>query len=173
MRMLPKQWPYLYGNGKPSATMVLIIMFLLSCERPAVDVLHLKEKLNGHWRAKAFNGELLEVWSLGRNGFMQQDGYYVENGDTTYRAVTRIEKVDGDIILFSVIKDSTPKIFKATLANSREILFENKDYRNPYAVRYEFLDDGNYRRTITGVENDSVVSYIFDFRRDQDLSIIR
>lgn len=144
----------------------LISPILISCEQGSEDVLHLKGKLDGHWKAKAFNGELLETWELGKNGFMQQVGYYVENGDTSYSAITRIEKVEGEVILFSVIKGANPKIFKAIGMSDREMVFENKDYRNPYSVRYEFLDDGNYRRTITGLENDSLVSFVFDFKRN-------
>ena len=85
--------------------------------------------------------------------------------NTMYSAMTKIEKVGDEIILFSVIKNSNPKIFKAIKVKNETIVFENKDYKNPYQVKYEFLDKNNYRRTITGVEKDSLVSYSFNFKK--------
>lgn len=63
-----------------------------------------------------------------------------------------------------MIKDSNPKIFKALSKSDDEIIFENDDYRNPFEVKYEFLSDSSYRRTIVGYERDSsLVIYEFDF----------
>lgn len=91
---------------------------------------------------------------------MQQKGVYIENNDTSYSAITRIEKIADEVILFSVIKDSTPKIFKAISVSDNEIVFENKDYKNPYQVKYEFFTGSTYRRSITGFENDSLVTML-------------
>jgi len=44
-------------------------------------------------------------------------------------------------------------------------VFENKDYKNPYQVKYEFIDKNNYRRTIKGYEKDSLVIYKFNFKK--------
>jgi len=96
---------------------------------------------------------------------MQQVGYYIENADTSYSAKTRIEKINDDIILFSVIKNSNPKIFKAKSLDDDQIIFENDDYKNPYEVKYEFLTNGKYRRTIKGYEKDSLVIYEFNFEK--------
>ena len=129
------------------------------------DQLNLQAKLKGKWMTLAFEGELHEEWHLMKDGWMQQKGYYIENNDTLYSATTKIEKVGDEIILFSVIKNSNPKIFKAIKVKNETIVFENKDYKNPYQVKYEFLDKNNYRRTITGVEKDSLVSYSFNFKK--------
>lgn len=143
------------------------ILIVLSCKETgkASDQLKLESKLKGKWIAKAFDGELHEVWSLNSNGWMQQRGYYIENNDTTYAATTQIQKVDDDIILFSVIRNSNPKIFKSVKFEKNEIIFKNDDYKNPYEVKYEFLSNQNYRRTITGRENDSLVIYEFNFEQ--------
>lgn len=143
----------------------LALLFSCQGEIKQIDPLNLKNNLEGDWRADAFNGELHEQWNLNAGGFWEQRGYYIENNDTTYRALTRIEQVGGDLILFSVIRDSNPKIFKSVSRNGQEIIFENSDYKNPYQVKYEFLENGNYRRTITGIENDSTVAYVFNFTR--------
>jgi hypothetical protein len=148
---------------------ILIIISFISCtstnNSKTEDYLNLSGKLSGNWKAIAFDGELHEVWKLEKNGFMQQQGYYIEKADTSYSAKTRIEKVGTDIILFSVIKDSNPKIFKAIYSDENEFIFENKDYKNPFQVKYEFIDDTNYKRTITGYENDSLVVYEFNFKK--------
>ena len=124
-----------------------------------------RHKISGKWRATAFNGELHEEWKLGSEGWMQQQGYYIEKNDTTYTAKTQILKVDEELILFSVIKNANPKIFKSVLTEENKLIFENKDYKNPYQVTYEFLSEEHYRRTLTGYEKDSLVVYEFEFQK--------
>jgi hypothetical protein len=145
--------------------LIIINLLLISCQENSSekDHLNLENKLSGKWKAKAFDGELHEEWILDKNGWMQQVGYYIENKDTTYSAKTRIEKIDNNIILFSIIKNSNPKIFKAKSFDNDQIIFENDDYKNPYQVKYEFLTNGKYRRTIKGYEKDSLVVYEFNF----------
>ena len=153
-----------------SIQFMLIALLFVSCQqaKESPDHLNLGTKLSGSWKATAFDGELHETWTLGRNGWMQQQGFYIEKSDTSYSATTRIEKVSNDIILFSVIRNSNPKIFKAIKVNESELIFENKDYKNPFQVHYEFLDENKYHRTITGYENDSLVRYKFEFNKQSD-----
>ena len=150
-------------------TLLLLGIFLFgySCNGPqkVEDHLNLSSKLTGKWIAKAFDGELHEEWILNEFGWMQQNGYYIENNDTSYAAKTQIQKVGDDIILFSVIRNSNPKIFKSVQFDENEILFKNDDYKNPFEVKYEFLSEKNYRRTIKGTENDSLVIYNFNFEK--------
>ena len=121
--------------------------------------------LTGSWKAKAFTGELRENWKRGDDGWFVQEGFYIENGDTTYRAKTKIEIVANEMILFSVIEGTNPKIFKAHYIGSDTIFFVNTDYNNPDQVIYIFGDKDSYHRIISGVENDSLVSYKFEFTR--------
>lgn len=146
---------------------IIVSLIMFSCNDDnfkSKDSLNLKEKLAGNWIAKAFTGELHEKWVL-EKGWMQEQSYYIENNDTSYSAISRIEKIENDIILFSVIKNSNPKIFKAISVEENEIVFENKDYKNPYQVKYEFLNKNNFKRTIIGLENDSLVIYEFNFKK--------
>lgn len=144
-----------------------LLLQFLSCQQKVTvnDQLNLQTKLEGKWKASAFDGELRESWSLDTHGWMQQEGFYIEHNDTTYSAVTKIEKVGEEIILISVIKNSPPKIFQAIDQDDKTLLFENKDYKNPFQVKYEFLDPSNYRRTISGYEQDSLVVYEFNFKK--------
>jgi len=146
---------------------LVFLLLIVSCkkESKSVDRLNLESKLSGKWIAKAFDGELHETWKLDSDGWILQECYYIEKADTSYSARTRIEKVNKEIVLFSVIKNSTPKIFQAKERLENKIVFENKDYKNPYEVVYEFIDKNNYRRTIEGLENDSLVTYVFDFKK--------
>jgi hypothetical protein len=146
---------------------LITIFFFGSCyqNRGPNDILNLKPKLEGKWIASAFDGELHEEWKLGPSGWMKQEGYYIVKGDTSYSAKTQIQKVNDDIILFSVIKDSNPKIFKAIQATEKGFIFKNDDYTNPYEVKYEFISDDTYRRTIKGMEQDSLVVYEFEFQK--------
>ncbi len=64
------------------------------------DSLNLESKLTGKWIATAFNGELHEEWKLGENGWMEQQGFYIEKADTSYSAKTRIGKVEKHISQF-------------------------------------------------------------------------
>ena len=155
---------------KASAYILLILIFNFvssGCnDQPAPnDRLNLNAKLSGTWKAIAFDGALHEKWALLPDGYMQQEGMYIENRDTLYQAITKIEQVGTELILYSVIKDSNPKIFKAIHRTEDIIIFENKDYSNPYQVKYEFLSDNKYRRTIEGVENDTLAIYVFNFNK--------
>ncbi|KAA3611059.1 MAG: hypothetical protein D8M58_13850 [Calditrichaeota bacterium] len=145
---------------------LLSLVLFSSCQSiNSESKLSFSNNLVGHWKAAAFSGELHEKWKVTKDGWILQEGHYIENNDTTYSAKTKIEKIGKDLILFSVIKNSNPKIFKATLDNADSIIFENSDYKNPHKVKYEFLGNSNYRRTITGVEEGSLVTYQFDFER--------
>ncbi|WP_347921738.1 hypothetical protein [Pontimicrobium sp. SW4] len=146
---------------------IVFVLLFVSCkkENDNIDKLNLESRLSGKWIAKAFDGELHEAWKLDSNGWMFQEGYYIEKVDTSYSARTRIELVNEELILLSVIKNSTPKIFQAVERSDSKIIFKNKDYKNPYEVVYEFIDVNNYRRTIKGFENDSLVTYIFNFKK--------
>ena len=149
-------------------TFVLLIgLALISCkENPKIkDHLNLESKLSGKWTAKAFDGELHEEWKLGNEGWMQQEAYYIEKSDTSYAAKTQIQKIGNDVILFSVIRNSNPKIFKSTSSKNDKIVFENKDYKNPFQVTYEFISENIYRRTIKGYEKDSLVVFEFNFEK--------
>ena len=147
--------------------LIVIGLLVMSCNNTTQvnDHLNLESKLSGQWIAKAFDGELHETWTLNGHGWMQQQGYYIENNDTTYAATTQIQKAGQDIVLLSVIKDANPKIFKSVTREDNRIIFENDDYKNPYQVTYEFLSNETYRRTIRGYEQDSLVVYEFNFRK--------
>jgi len=147
-------------------TYLVSILLFLSCQNSdPKNNLEFSKKLEGSWKASAFSGELHEKWQVTNDGWVLQEGHYIENNDTSYSAKTKIEKVGNTLILFSVIKNSNPKIFKATQVTQDSIIFENSDYKNPYQVKYEFLGKNNYRRTITGFEKDSLVTYEFNFER--------
>ena len=146
---------------------VMISLFVLSCagNEKREDSLDLESKLDGKWVANAFSGELHEEWNLGKDGWMNQQAHYIEKHDTSYSAITKIEKVGKDLVLFSIIKGSNPKIFRCTDQSEHKIVFENRDYKNPFQVKYEFINEDNYRRTIMGYENDSLVTYEFNFEK--------
>ena len=145
------------------------VSFLLSAAVSAGDLEQnydaLAKNLVGKWQSPAWSGQLSEQWRVGEDGWLRQQAYYFEQSDTTYRAQSKIEKVGSDLILFTIIENSTPKIFKSTIISADSAVFENSDYKNPYRVVYYLIDKDNYNRTITGMENDSLVSYTFKFRR--------
>ena len=121
--------------------------------------------LVGSWRTSAWTGTLDETWIKGNDGWLHETAYYYEDADTSYRAHSRIQRVENDLILFSVIQNSTPKIFRATTIHSDSVVFENADYRNPFRVVYYFSEGAGFQRTITGFENDSLVSTTFNFAK--------
>lgn len=148
---------------------ILIVIPICSCtqQKEQMDHLNLKSKLEGSWQAIAFDGELHEIWRLNDNGWMLQEGHYIEKSDTSYSAKTQIEKIGGELLLISIIRNSNPKIFKAVSVEENEIIFENTEYKNPYQVKYEFLSPNNYRRSIKGYEKDNLVVYEFNFEKVQ------
>lgn len=150
--------------------LIMLGLVLLSCceQAKTEDHLGLQSKLSGKWKAAAFDGELHETWTLNDKGWMQQEGFYIEKSDTSYAAQTQVQSVGDDVILFSVIRNSNPKIFKQVHSEENKMVFENDDYKNPFQVTYEFLSDSSYRRTIRGYEEDSIVVFQFNFKKCTD-----
>lgn len=123
------------------------------------------KNLVGKWKSPAWSGQLSESWRVGEDGWLHQQAYYYEGSDTTYRSQSKIERVGNDLILFSVIENSNPKIFKSAMISNDIIVFKNSDYKNPNEVTYVLMGRNDFQRTITGMENDSLVSYTFKFKR--------
>jgi len=80
----------------------------------------LARQLVGNWQSPAWSGQLSESWRVGEDGWLHQQAYYYEEADTSYRAQSKIERVDNSLILFTVIENSNPKIFKSI--RNRELL---------------------------------------------------
>jgi hypothetical protein len=146
-----------------------VVLFFLQAAISANDLESvyktLVRNLVGKWQSPAWSGQLNETWQVGEDNWLHQQVYYFEQSDTTYRAQSKIEKVGDNLILFSVIENSNPKIFKSTKVSADSIVFVNNDYRNPYKVVYHLIDKDHLNRTITGMENDSLVGYTFKFKR--------
>lgn len=124
-----------------------------------------KQHLQGSWTSKAWDGVLNETWSIDENGDLIQFAEYIENGEILYEASNKIEKLAGELLLITVIKDNNPKVFKASASSKNEIIFENSAYKNPSVVKYEFISDTRFKRTISGEENGKPTSYTFEFNR--------
>ena len=127
----------------------------------------IKERLKGNWSSPAWSGQLDETWSVDPNSHIVQTASYSEEGVVSYSASNKIEIVGEEWVLFTVIKDSNPKIFKATSVTKDKIVFENSDYANPNKVVYEFTSPDTFKRTISGLENGEPSSYTFTFTRVQ------
>ena len=123
------------------------------------------ERLIGSWTSIAWDGRLNETWLLTENNQLLQTAEYVEKNEVQYQATTKMEKVGEDFILFSVIKDSDPKIFKASVISRDLITFENSEYEYPNKVTYTFNEDGTFNRTISGIQEGKQNSYTFKFKR--------
>ncbi len=125
----------------------------------------MSEALTGQWKAKAWDGQLSESWRLNRQGILEQQAQYDENGIISYEARNRVEIVGEDILLFTWIKDGNPKIFKATSWTKNQIIFQNADYSYPNTLVYQFSEDDQFSRTIRGIENGQAAEYQFLFTR--------
>ena len=138
-------------------------------ERTIPDIegmyLEMKNNLIGNWKSPAWSGQLNESWSLDKNGHLIQDAQYIENQKVMYEASNKIEIENDEIILFTIIKGSNPKIFKAYSYSKNSITFKNSDYKNPNVVVYTFLSKNEFHRKISGIENDNSTSYTFKFKR--------
>lgn len=145
---------------------LLIMILLLACNpKPITDRTGLFDKLNGQYESPAWDGILEETWTLTQDGWPQQQVYYIEKSDTSYRAIGTIESVGGQLVLFTVIEDGDPFIFRATGVYADSIIFENSRNRNPNRVKYEFAEN-TYKRTISGIEPDGQKSMtVFNFVR--------
>lgn len=125
------------------------------------------KKLAGKWSSKAWDGQLIEKWVIDENGHLLQHAEYIEKEAVLYKASSKIEMVNQELIIFSVIKGNNPKIFKAISESATSITFENTEYGYPNKLTYIFNADGTYHRTISGKENGEEKSYTFEFTRSE------
>lgn len=153
-----------------NSKIILLLPLLLSCTISAsasplkTDPFpDLSQLLIGEWSSPAWNGQLVETWRMIDATTFESRAVYMEKKDTLYASTSRIEKVGGQWMLFSVIKDGTPKIFQAVSSSASHILFENPDYANPRQVRYSFTERNKFNRTITGKEEGQPATYTFNF----------
>lgn len=123
-----------------------------------------KNNLIGNWTSPAWDGQLNESWSIDKNGHITQSAKYIENQKVLFESRNKMEIVKNDLILFTLIKDSNPKIFKATSWSKDSITFENSDYKNPNKVTYKFLSNSEFHRRISGMENNELTTYTFMFK---------
>ena len=152
-----------YENGEWKKTFSNVVFKATNI--PKIDQMYttLKNKLNGNWSSKAWDGTLYESWTIDTNGHISQKAEYIEKQEVLYKSMNKIEVVNNEIILFTVIDGNNPKIFKATSYTDNSIVFENKDYKNPNKVVYNFINKGEFQRTISGIEGGEPTSYTFDF----------
>ena len=123
-----------------------------------------KNNLVGNWTSPAWDGQLNESWSIDNNGHLSQSAEYIENQKLLFESGNKMEIANNELILFSVIKGSNPKIFKAISWSKNSITFENSDYKNPNKVTYKFLSNNEFHRTISGMENNELSNYTFKFK---------
>ncbi len=123
----------------------------------------MKNGLRGQWTSKAWNGTLDENWFVDGHGHLNQQATYYEEGKLLYEACNKMELINNELILITVIKNANPKIFKAIAYEENQIVFENTEYHNPNKVVYRFLSDQSFEREISGMENNKPSRYIFKF----------
>ncbi len=125
----------------------------------------MKSHLVGNWTSEAWDGILNESWSIDKNGHLTQTAQYIENEKVLFQSANKVELVNNELILFSVIKNGNPKIFKASSYSSSSVVFENSDYKNPDKLVYTFHSDKRFDRKISGIENGELSNYTFEFKR--------
>ncbi|MGH1433777.1 MAG: hypothetical protein ACRBG0_04870 [Lewinella sp.] len=153
-------------NGKTILFLAFFLSWTLSASAASISTdpfPDLDQLLVGKWSSPAWNGKLVENWRAINATTFESQAIYLEKGDTLYASTSRIEKVGGKWMLFSVIKDGAPKIFQAISSSASHILFENPDYGNPREVRYSFTERNKFNRTITGEEDGQPSTYTFNF----------
>ena len=123
-----------------------------------------KKHLTGLWSSPAWDGQLDELWSIDNHGHIVQSAQYIENQKVLFESKNKMEIVDNELILFTVIKGNNPKIFKATSWTENSIVFENSDYTNPNKVIYKFISENEFDRSISGIENNEISNYTFKFK---------
>ncbi len=118
--------------------------------------------LIGEWRTIAFSGEMHETWREAAPGILEQEGHYLEQGDTLYSQTVRIERIGGRLYLIALPQGALPRIYRGPTAVADSVIFENASYQNPARIVYRQTDEG-YDRNTYGMEEgaESALSYRF------------
>ena len=124
----------------------------------------LKMSLPGKWQSKAWDGLLDEHWWVDADGNLRQTASYSENGVVSYKAKNKIELIDDQLVLISLIEGSDPRVFQATFFDDKQVVFFNSMYENPSRVTY-LIEDGSFQRIIGGMEDGKPSRYTFNFNK--------
>lgn len=172
---LTDQWKYIddntYGfkvgqwDGKKWTATYLDTTFKRIDESPITQIFEtLKKSLPGKWRSKAWDGWLDETWWVDTDGNLRQTAAYSENEVVSYKAKNKIELIDDQLVLISIIEGSDPRVFQATFFDHRQVVFYNSMYDNPSRVTY-LIGDNKFERTIGGMEDGKPSRYTFKFNK--------
>ena len=113
------------------------------------------------------NMKVRRCWEFVTSGYNYQymrNMLHVNNGNGTFREVgqlSKIHKTDWSwaSLFMDMDNDGWQDLY---ITNGYFKDFSDKDYKNSYQYKYEFFTGSTYRRTITGFENDSLVTYEFN-----------
>ena len=143
--------------------------FLLTCEdqTPQTDKLVFTKKhwLIGKWKAKAFNGHLHETWQL-QDKHLQNEAYYVEDGDTSYSEIVIID-ASGDTLptLRALPINNKMLEYKGLRYSPTEMIFKSDTEKTPFQINYRYIDKKHFTRTIYGDDDGIEYETVFEFER--------
>lgn len=119
---------------------------------------NLFQHLPGHWECDAFGGKLYTSWAAQYDGSYYGHGVFLDGADTTYRETLRLFQLEGKWLLLATPENNDPFIFEAKTMTANEVVFENKNYRNPKKVLYRLEPDGTFYRRTEGENADGTAA---------------
>lgn len=142
--------------------MIWAVLGLSACARDEAPPLWLE----GSWAAEVSGGFLIENWEASSEGRMlRKTAFSVENGDTLYSELARIDTLAGRVFLMVWPADADPLVLEMIEESPRRMTFENRRLQNPFRIRYELIEADHFIRTVTGIENGDTVDTRHHFER--------
>lgn len=123
--------------------------------------------LEGTWKMKLPEGEVIEIWDS-KGKFLMGESYYIENKDTLFAEKIRIENFFEHTLYVVKPGKGDPVSFTLQEGFGHQLVFANKEHDYPQKIVYTKIDDNTIEAIISGIENGKEHSEKFRYIRSDD-----
>lgn len=133
------------------AVVVLFTAFTV-LDKPAIND---AEWMLGTWKNESKDGTLIEAWQKQNDTTYTGYSHFIIGKDTVFTEQIRLEQHGSDLFYMPTVKDQNggkPVIFKASLHNKKQIVFENPLHDFPQKITYSHPTKDSLVAEISGTE---------------------
>lgn len=111
--------------------------------------------LVGTWENTSDDGTLSESWEKINDSLYQGHGYFIKGKDTLHHETIELRQ-KGDEVSYNVSvkgqNENKPVAFKMTLANEKQLVFENPSHDYPKKIVYNKITNDSLVAEISGIQ---------------------
>lgn len=150
---------------------VLTVLTTVSCKKEAVaekSKIKLADWLIGSWENKMEQGTLSETWEKANDSTFNGKSYFIKDKDTLNNEVVMLTQKGDELFYIPTVigqNNNEPVIFKMTLGNAKQLVFENPKHDFPQKITYTLVTKDSLVAEISGIDNGKPASERYPMKR--------